>query len=96
MKINLHKVSLQAEIGKVMQRDINKEFADAIHMETSDIGVMYLMRKISHAQGEVEIPDNLIPYIAEMTEKSRYLKAFVKEAVLKILGIDPKQRDIWT
>ena len=84
MKINLHKIQIEAEIGKMTVMDVSKAFANAVYGMTDDIGVMDLMKKVYYAQGETEIPDNLIPYLIKVTEKSS-LKAFVKVAVLREL-----------
>ena len=84
MKINLHKIQIEPEIGKVTAMDVSKAFANAVYGMTDDIGVMDLMKKVYYAQGEVDIPDNLIPYLIKVTEQSN-LKAFVKVAVLREL-----------
>ena len=84
MKINLHKIQIEAEIGKMTVMDVSKSVANVVYKMTDDIGVMDLMKKVYYAQGEVDIPDNLIPYLIKVTEQSN-LKAFVKVAVLKEL-----------
>ncbi|WP_308773742.1 hypothetical protein [uncultured Bacteroides sp.] len=83
-KIDFRKVKIQLTFeGHPVEMDIRKAFGNIIHQNTADLGVDELARKIYFSDGEVEIPEEYISILLDIS--SRNMNVPAQNAIRELL-----------
>ena len=89
IKIDFSKVKVQVSFdGTHREFNIAKNVGNDMMFNGSviaDIGFEELAKKIYFSEGEVEIPDVYVPYIAKVISESNYIAA-IKRHLMKVLN----------
>jgi hypothetical protein len=84
MKINLKEVQLEIRFGKFETTDISESIANAIHQNTSDIGVDEIARAIYNT-GACEIPEHLINAVLASIGNAKTITVACKQAAIELI-----------
>ena len=84
MKVNFKEVQLEIRFGEFATTDISVSIANAIHQNTSDIGVDEIARAIYNT-GECEIPESLINAVLASINNANTITVACKQAANKLI-----------
>ena len=87
MKVDFTKAKVEVTFGEYKEVDIAKAVGNAIHQNTSDIGVDETARNIYHSEGELEIPDEQISAIIYALSNASTILVSAKKAALNLLKL---------
>ena len=83
-QVDFGKVKVQLTFeGNPVEMDIRKAFGNIIHQNTADLGVDELARKIYFSDGEVEIPEEYISILLDIS--SRNMNVPAQNAIRELL-----------
>lgn len=88
MKVDFTKAKVEVTFGEYKEMNIAEAVGNAIHQNTSDIGVDETARQIYHSQGEIEIPDEQVAPITFAISNARTITVSAKKAALDLLKIE--------
>ena len=87
MKVDFTKAKVEVTFGEYKEMDNAKAVGNAIHQNTSDIGVDETARNIYHSEGELEIPDEQISAIIYALSNASTILVSAKKAALNLLKL---------
>lgn len=85
MKVDFTKVKVEVTFDEYKEMNIGKAVGNAIHQNTSDIGVDETARQIYHSEGEIEIPDEQVGAILYAISNASTILVSAKKAVIELL-----------
>lgn len=89
MKVNFKRIMVEINFeGDMVEVDISKNFANAIHQSTNDIGFDDFAREMYYSEDEIDVPDEYIQPI--MNVAAACLIVPVQRALKQIFEQDKK------
>lgn len=85
MKVDFTKVKVEVTFGEYKEMNIARAIGNAIHQNTSDIGVDETARNIYHSEGEIEIPDEQINAVIYAISNASTILVSAKRAAMDLL-----------
>lgn len=85
MKANFTKATVEYNFGEPREMNIAKAIGNAIHQNTSDIGVDDTARLIYHSEGEIDIPEGQISAIKHAISTTTNIVVSVKKAAIDLI-----------
>ena len=84
MKLNFKEANLEIRFGEFLTTDVSKSIGNAIHQNTSDIGVDEIARSIYNT-GECEIPEHLINAVLASINNAAAITVACKQAAIELI-----------
>ena len=84
MKVNFKEANLEVLFGEFKKTDISKSIGNAIHQNTSDIGVDEIARAIYNT-GECEIPEHHINEVIWCINNAKSIIVSCKQAAIELI-----------